>query len=195
LPEGPSQRIVELSERFADGLISWDELRVARGAAWFEPRSHAPAAAAFTAVQPEDLVYDLGVAVFGQSIHAKAPREVASAREQAEKTPWWAFWNRGKARSREEAFQCHLLRDIVGNPFQPVTLDPGWLTPTVKVLAEAAYEERALPLGELDAARLGVLADALEDAGCGNADLLGHLRGPGPHVRGCWALDLLLGRS
>ena len=62
-------------------------------------------------------------------------------------------------------------------------------------MAEAAYEQRELPAGTLDPARLTVLADALEDAGCADADLLGHLRGPGPHVRGCWAVDLLLGKG
>jgi hypothetical protein len=59
-------------------------------------------------------------------------------------------------------------------------------------LAEAAYQERLLPSGELDPQRLAVLADALEEAGA-EGDLLAHLRGPGPHVRGCWALDAALG--
>jgi hypothetical protein len=59
----------------------------------------------------------------------------------------------------------------------------------------AAYEGRVSPAGGLDADRLAVLADALEDAGCADPDLLAHLRGPGPHVRGCWALDLVLGNG
>ena len=80
-----------------------------------------------------------------------------------------------------------LLRDIIGNPFRPVTLDAAWRTPQVAALAQAAYDQRELPAGTLDGARLAVLADALEEAGCDQADLLGHLRGPGPHVRGCWA--------
>ena len=62
-------------------------------------------------------------------------------------------------------------------------------------LARVAYDQRELPSGTLDVARLAVLADALEEAGCTDADLLGHLRGPGPHARGCWAVDLLLGKS
>jgi hypothetical protein len=95
----------------------------------------------------------------------------------------------------EHANQCRLILDIFGNPFCPMALDPAWLRPIVTRLASAVYEERHLPSGELDPARLGVLADALEDAGCDNAELLGHLRGLGPHVRGCWALDLLLGRN
>jgi hypothetical protein len=92
-----------------------------------------------------------------------------------------------------------VLRDIVGNPFAlaPV-VDPAWLRwsgGTVRMLAEVAYEERQLPEGTLHPPRLPLLADALEDAGCADADLLGHLRGPGPHVRGCWALDLILGKG
>jgi len=88
-----------------------------------------------------------------------------------------------------------LLRDIFGNPVRPVVLDPAWRTPTVLALAQAAYIERTFPSGTLDVARLAVLADALEDAGCDNADILSHLRGPGPHVRGCWVVDLLTERS
>jgi hypothetical protein len=92
-----------------------------------------------------------------------------------------------------EIEQAALLRDIVGNPFRPVAIDPAWRTPTVTSLASAAREERILPSGELDAARLAVLADALEEAGCDGADVLSHLRLPGPHVLGCWAVDLCLG--
>ena len=62
-------------------------------------------------------------------------------------------------------------------------------------LAQAAYDQRELPSGTLDTARFVVLADGLEEVGCADADILGHLRGPGPHVRGCWALDLLLGKQ
>jgi hypothetical protein len=85
--------------------------------------------------------------------------------------------------------QCDLLRDIFGNPSRPVSADPAWLhrnDGAVLKLARAAYDERAFE-------RLPILADALEDAGCADEALLGHLRGPGPHARGCWALDLLRG--
>jgi hypothetical protein len=97
---------------------------------------------------------------------------------------------------REPPIQSALLRDLLGpRPFRPVALDPAWRTPDGLSLAQAAYEHRALPAGTLDPARLGLLADALEDAGCDNPDILGHLRGPGPHVRGCWAVDLLLRKT
>ena len=88
-----------------------------------------------------------------------------------------------------------LLREILGNPFRPITINPSWLTPTVLTLAQSAYDERILPSGELDPARLAVLSDALEEAGCNNADILAHCREPGDHVRGCWVVDLILGKE
>jgi hypothetical protein len=91
--------------------------------------------------------------------------------------------------------QSSLLRDICGlSPFRPITLSPAWRTPTVLALAEAAYDHRQLPSGHLEGERLAILADALEEGGCDHAELLQHLRGPGPHVRGCAALDAVLGR-
>ena len=81
-----------------------------------------------------------------------------------------------------------LLRDIVGNPFRPFSVDPAWLTSTVVTLATGIYEQRAFD-------RMPILADALQDAGCEDADILNHCRGGGPHVRGCWVVDLLLGKS
>jgi hypothetical protein len=88
-----------------------------------------------------------------------------------------------------------LFRDITGNPFRPCGLDPALRTTTVTNLAHAAYDQRTLTTGTLDLARLAILADALEEAGCTNTDILNHLRGPDPHIRGCWALDALLGQS
>jgi hypothetical protein len=88
-----------------------------------------------------------------------------------------------------------LLRDVFGNPFRPVVFEPSWQTPTVVEVAQAAYEDRSLPQGLLDCTRLAILSDALEDAGCTVSAILDHLRSPGPHVRGCWALDVLLGKE
>jgi hypothetical protein len=62
-------------------------------------------------------------------------------------------------------------------------------------LAQAAYDNRILPSGTLEPARLAVLSDALEDAGCVDRAILDDLRGPGPHVRGCWTLDLILKKT
>ena len=81
------------------------------------------------------------------------------------------------------------LHEIFGNPFRPVTIDPSWRTSTALALAKGIYDERAFD-------RLPILADALQDAACNNEDLLNHLRdAAAPHVRGCWALDLVLGKE
>jgi hypothetical protein len=88
----------------------------------------------------------------------------------------------------EKAEQCALLRDIFGNPFRPVLLDPRWQTPAVVALARTIYEERRFQ-------EMPVLADALEEAGCTDKAILAHCREPGEHVRGCWVLDLVLGRE
>jgi hypothetical protein len=93
--------------------------------------------------------------------------------------------------------QADLLREVFGNPFRPVPLDPAWLAwhgGAIPALARAVYEEGELRSGHLDAAHLAVLADMLEEGGCAEPQLLRHLRGPGPHVRGCWAVDALLGK-
>jgi len=89
---------------------------------------------------------------------------------------------------REQAAQCHLLRDIFGNPFRPITFDPSWLTPTVIHLAQAIYDDRSFD-------QMPTLADALEKSGCDNAEILAHCRGAGPHVKGCWVVDAMLGKE
>jgi hypothetical protein len=96
-----------------------------------------------------------------------------------------------RAGTAERATQAALVRCVFGNPFRPVAADPAWRTwdgGTIPRLARAAYEDRGSD-------RLPVLADALEEGGCTDAALLDHLRGPGPHVRGCWVVDLLTGRG
>lgn len=81
------------------------------------------------------------------------------------------------------------IRDLIGKPFRPPAIDPRWRTADVLGVAAAAYDDGAFGL-------LPVLADALEEAGCENADMLGHCRDPqGVHVRGCWVIDLLLGKE
>jgi hypothetical protein len=103
-----------------------------------------------------------------------------------------------RLRREERTAQAHLLRDLV-NPFRPApAIDPAWLAwndSAVVRMATAIYEERSLPEGTLDAQGLAVLADALEEAGCADEQILSHCRGPGLHVRGCWVLDGLLGKS
>jgi hypothetical protein len=96
-----------------------------------------------------------------------------------------------ESRSAENADMCGVLRCIFGSLFRPVTLDPGilrWNGGTIPRIARAIYEGGNF--GDLP-----ILADALEEAGCTSADILSHCRAPGPHVRGCWVVDLLLGKS
>ncbi|HEY7315566.1 MAG TPA: hypothetical protein VH643_39925 [Gemmataceae bacterium] len=105
----------------------------------------------------------------------------------------------GPVYAAESTAHCDLIRDIFGNPFRPSPPLPpavlAWNDSAVVHIAQAAYKERHLPSGVLDDGRLAVLADALEEAGCTDADILSHLRGPGPHVRGCWPVDLCLGKT
>jgi hypothetical protein len=85
--------------------------------------------------------------------------------------------------------QAVLLRDIFGNPFRPVTFEPEWRTSTALALAKQMYDSR-------DFSAMAILADALQDAGCENDDVLSHCRDAnGVHVRGCWVVDLVLGKS
>jgi hypothetical protein len=94
----------------------------------------------------------------------------------------------GQVSDSEKPFITTLIHDIFGNPFRPVVLNPTWLTSTVLALATGIYEERAFD-------RMPILADALQDAGCDNDDVLAHCRGEGSHVRGCWVVDLVLGKT
>jgi hypothetical protein len=104
--------------------------------------------------------------------------------------PWFGVSSK-RDRDRERSAQGHLLRDLFGNPFRPAAADPTWLAwndGTVRRVAETMYQERAFD-------RPPILADALEEAGCDDDDILAHCRSEGPHVRGCWVLDLLLGKE
>jgi hypothetical protein len=88
-------------------------------------------------------------------------------------------------RSRHAA----LVRDIFGNPYRPVAFAPGWRTDTAVTLARTMYEAREF-------GAMPILADALQDAGCENPDILDHCRDVNqPHVRGCWVVDLVLGKE
>ncbi len=90
--------------------------------------------------------------------------------------------------SKERKAQAALIRDIFGDPFPPPKFEKAWRTPDVASLAESIYEDKAFD-------RMPILGDALEEAGCDDPVILGHCRGTGPHVRGCWVLDLVLGKE
>jgi hypothetical protein len=181
--------LIELVERFADGRAT-DEERA---------RAHRRA---------EQTAADLRQAHYterGRRAGMERPlRAIAAACHASMEAGWESGYSAmaeaavcGK-RADQWAWQSDMLRDLFGNPFRPVTIDRNWLAwhdGTVVKLAEAAYEHRELPSGHFEAARLALLADALEEAGCGEEQILSHLRGPGPHVRGCWVVDLVLGKE
>jgi len=174
LPEW-GRRAVGVAERFAEGTADEEELTAAR-------RTLPPTPPRYFG-SPLSRQYKIWEAVAEILTPSLMPARVAG------------FVVEALLREEEPATQCFWLREIIGNPFRPVALDPSWRTPTVTALAAAAYEDRVLPVGTLDNDRLAVLADALEDAGCNDEQLLAHLREPSPHVRGCWVIDLLLGKE
>jgi hypothetical protein len=172
LRDDRSRTAVEVAERYADGLTTRQELGVACNAA---NRNTSGAA--------------IRRAVLVTAARVVRPRVAAV----------YASHIAGNAERDERAAQAALLRDLYGLlPFHPVSANLAllsWGGGTVRRLAEAAYKHRLLPDGTLDRNRLAVLADALEEASCTDAELLAHLRSPGPHVRGCFALDAVLGKS
>jgi hypothetical protein len=178
-----SRAAVEVLERFADGRATLEELKAAKAAA-NEARTRyflisratyngARAAAWATAeVNGTTTPFVLTLAVLLSTAEA-ATDETDTSR---------ALTLAGEA-------HCSLLRCVFGNPLRPVVPDPGWLTSTVVALARRIYEQRAFE-------NLPMLADALEDAGCDNADVLEHCRNRSvAHARGCWVIDLLLGNE
>jgi hypothetical protein len=180
------RRLVEVIECFAEGAATKERLYDAWNAAARDIHGQASIvarAAAWAATRTNEVM----------CVARAATRAVAQAEPGREDD------GRQTIRHAENIQQCRVLGDIFGNPFHPLgPIDPAWLAwrnGIVRRLAEVAYEERELPSGLLDRQRLLVLADALIDAGCTDAVLLDHLRGPGPHVRGCSVVDLLAGRG
>jgi hypothetical protein len=190
LPNEAARRVVEANERLADGAaLPGDELAEDDFAfAEFDPAGgHGDYVYSYAHGAVEQLGHREGLSAALGAAHGVSYAEATATNSFAQ-----APRSRTQVQSRALA---DLLRDICGNPFRPYSVNPVWLTPAVTALASVAYEERSLPSGELDPVRLSVLADALEEAGCSDPDLLGHLRSPGPHARGCWALDLVLGKG
>ena len=176
------QEFVRLLELHADGLVPLSELAAARAAAR-AARERLVTAATFGR---REWYASLRLVRWGGSSRPRtfALRAARAALGAAVAVGEWAADAEGKA-------QCDLLREIFGNPFRPVATDQAWLLwngGVVAKLAASIYEERAFE-------RLPVLADALEEAGCSDADILGHCRGSGQHVRGCWVIDNLMGKS
>ncbi len=177
------QEAVIVAERFADGLATPEELEEAD----LPPSQEAPtglyylletdainaaygvanALATWAELQEQQRIRSERRANYG-------PEEVKAAGEVA-----------GQVVLREQA---DLLRDIVGNPFHAVIVDPSWRLAKAVSLAQSIYDECAFD-------RMPKLANALEEAGCTDAEILNHCRQQGEHVRGCWVVDLCLGKS
>lgn len=169
------RKCVEVAENFTDGLVTSHEM----GSAFSEFHDAAMEGPRFNDTEGPPTVAAVYYAAFVNAL----PREclVAAARIDPGQT--------------SESAHIGLLRDIFGPlPFRPITTNPLLLTAPVLALAQAVYNDRKLPEGTLDDHKLLVLADAVEEAG-GRGEILEHLRSEGPHVRGCWAVDLLLGKS
>jgi hypothetical protein len=175
---------LEVAERYADGLTDQGELGWAESEAYWYVVGNCTDISGQVTDQRD---WSLSAAAGDNA--AQAVGVIAWGEEDARR----AYENLGRV--PEASPLPALLREFFGNPFRSVPFNPAWRTPDVSRLAASAYDQRSVPAGHLDPAGLTVLADALEEAGCTGPDLLGHLRGPGPHVRGCWAVDLLLGKQ
>jgi hypothetical protein len=181
------QRAIQLAERMADEDVGQDE--------WQEV--HQPAFELWQSASAASLAAQQETPRGTPQVEKLVDADMATAAGWAVLEDAWdaAYQVTGvewdKKHADEPDYQLALLRDIFGNPFGPVTIAPGWLAwndRTVPKIAQAIYDERAFE-------RLPILTDALEDAGCDNADILNHCRAPGVHVRGCWVVDLLLGKA
>ena len=176
ITDARSHRAVQIAERFADGLAS-EELRAGATRA---------ASRAIPFIEPGDPEW------YAKSAARWCVEEIGRVNRWDIRVPGSA--EIAARLAGEDLRPCHLavwLRDVVGNPFRPAAVDPRWWSGAGAIVAELAraiYDRRSFDV-------LPVLADALEGAGCHEPDILGHCRRPGRHVRGCWVLDLILGRG
>jgi hypothetical protein len=167
------QKVVLVTELYADGQISQGELV----ASWDSSRSSAWDAWLFS-VDPPSIARCAAYAAHTVALHAWS--------RCSKLTP-----ARNSVLARIRSQEADLLRHTLGNPFHPIGVDPSWLSwnrGTVTRLARSIYFERRFD-------EMAILADALEEAGCEMGSILDHCRQPGDHLRGCWVLDLLLGRE
>jgi hypothetical protein len=186
-----SRSAVEIAEAYADGLTNLAELRRAgadalaardggpsspRIAYLFKRSNWSAAHAAAATADPEEPIPIEVVFQAGLAVRWRAEQEAKSRKKTAAEM----------ASASERESQRWLVQEIFGNPFRPIpVLASVWRTAAVLALAGSIYEDRRFE-------EMPLLADALEEAGCTDRVILDHCRGPGPHVRGCWVLDLLL---
>jgi hypothetical protein len=179
--------MVELGEEYADGRATVEQLEGAERVASavlrdmdFSRFLREPPLSAMAAAR------SVGNRTIAERFYEAMRYSLLSA---APYIPLHSFAPDPEAKKAHTRHIADLFRDIVGNPFRPVSLHPDWLAwegGLVRRLAETMYEERRYQ-------DLPVLADALEEAGCDEPEVLAHLRGGGGHARGCWALDLARG--
>lgn len=172
LPDPRQRRGIEVLEQVAEGTV----LRSACRGVTAEVRQAIPHNDWVAGAPPADQPYYIALMLYREFC---SPRIGVHAVQAAAGLANWAG---------EQNEQARLMRCIIGNPLRPVAIDPHWLTSAAVSLASAVYDERALD-------RLPILADALMDAGCADEAILEHCRAAGPHVRGCWVVDLLLGKE
>jgi hypothetical protein len=195
-----SRWAVEVGERLADGLTEEQEAKAAyfgADAALAESKEVVKAVTAAAADQvllPGDALSFYCLAWYYSALALEAERLVAEGAgpdalerwsEEKTETDWTTP---GWVEPEASASICQALREIVGNPFRPVSVNPVWLTPGVVELARTMYEGRGFE-------RMPELANALERTGCAKTDILAHCRQQGEHGRGCWVVDLQLDRE
>jgi hypothetical protein len=171
-------------ERYADGLVMNTEFQEA----WNHSQVETLAADRDGRYTSTFARYSMGTSdpPTVQSVTSSMDCAATAVAISAENTPYDATHH--TTYSQEMFEQVRLVQDIFGNTFRPLSLDPTWLTSTVLALATGIYNEKAFD-------RMPILADALQDAGCDDDEILNHCRQPGEHVRGCWCVDLLLQKS
>jgi hypothetical protein len=193
LMDEQSRRAVEAAELYAEGQMPRTQLESVWDAAGVGSAGHAVDGAA-----ADDALWGAEWAARNAAEVTRDARLSEQLREELGKGAvvsegWPAFkaWmdRREALHSGERAAQAALLRCLFGNPSRPsAPPDPAWLTVEAVTLARAIYDKRSFD-------RIPEVGDALQEAGCCDPDILGHCRGPGPHVRGCWVVDLILGKS
>ena len=185
IPNGRSRFCVEVAERFADGNATVAELRAADKEASGICTLNGPSEPLFSCAQ---VCYENNDGQHVSTTTMSAVFNQLYPNSDGDDAMSVLGGRRDGACPSEAREQCRLLRDIFGNPFRPVAFDPVWRSEHTVGLAAKMYEDREF-------AAMPILADALLEAGCENSDLLTHCREPGVHVRGCWVVDLILGKQ
>ncbi|MGF1579007.1 MAG: hypothetical protein ACFCD0_06555 [Gemmataceae bacterium] len=187
LPDNALRQAIKPCEEFADGLANSEELLSPRKNAYQTYRGIGDIIADHGALAINDLCRATPQYPMGAGSAAGITTvltEVIYIQDQ----------NWHVARQTADEIHCRLFREVVGNPFREIQIAPRWKTSTVVSPTKATHGNRSLPMGTLDPTQFAVLADALEEVGCDNTDILTHCRElDRDHVRGCWVLDLLLG--